>query len=447
MRSFLLVAVLFFSCLSVGYANEFWDSQLMKSAMFSDTEAAVEAVAKGADINVMNEYGDTPLIIATDLGNYDIAKLLVDSEADINAVNKHGYTALLIALTNGQREIGRMLIRAGADIEKENIYGTTPLMYLRVLGFFTVDEYLSDSEPNFAIITDDRGARVGNMTVDNKPEWLNKLNEYVQAGDYDATTKYLVEQAEKGNHEAAYMLGTILLSRGNVDNGMIWLRMASQTSDAELLYRIGSVVITDNVVYNAEFGVECFKRSMDAGLVPAKTAYAECLLLGIGLPRDYMSAYSLFEQAAEAGDAEAYYYMGMMHLSGLGVDKLIGKGNSFVRMAALGGYQLAIEHMQEKEFENFMLMIDGMNIEHKPEIKALLPSMGAPLVESSAKCDTYKIGAVFNNVHNIDSMIVCYPGDGSVQVTYTLSELLSSLKLEYLESITKNVKFEIEKGY
>ncbi len=442
----LLVMLILSPTVANSLANDYWNKELMRAILSSDITSVDEAVSKGANINMADDYGNTPLILATDLGHFDIVKLLIDNKATIDLPNKHGYTPLMLALTSGHRDIGIMLLREGADVDKQNIYGTSPRMYLKVLGFFNVDEYLSGDKPAFSTVVDDRGARSGTMTVNTNPLWLQNVNELMLTGDYDAVTNYLIELSEQGNHEASYMLGGLLITSGKIESGLIWLKMASQTKNPELLYQIARLVINDEITYDAELGISSLIRAMDAGVVPAKSAYARCLLFGIGVDRNVDRALILFNEAIDEGNLEALYYKSMMYLNGVGVPMSVHTGRALMIEAAHLGYGDAIDYLNEKEFEKFATRLENSTISDKPKLKVYLPSINAPLILSENKCDTYSLVDTFNNAYNIDRVTLCYPGDATIRITYNIASRIPKDDLEYLHLIAKKAIFRTVQG-
>ena len=70
--------------------------KLLEACVRNNYEKAVEAIEKGADVNVKNQFGYTALMIATYLGFPSIVELLRKYEADINIETKN-ITALDIA--------------------------------------------------------------------------------------------------------------------------------------------------------------------------------------------------------------------------------------------------------------------------------------------------------------------------------------------------------------
>lgn len=138
-------------------------SPLIEAAKRGDSEAALELVARNADVdateadgttalhwavrsadaalitalldagadpNVGNRYGMTPLHLAAENGDATALQELLTAGADPNAVLPEGETVLLTAARTGAPEAVRVLLQAGARVDaKEKWYGETALMW------------------------------------------------------------------------------------------------------------------------------------------------------------------------------------------------------------------------------------------------------------------------------------------------------------------------------
>lgn len=89
-----------------------------------DTDALLESIDRGADINKVDQFGYTPLMTVAEAGKTDTARILISKGADVNAEVSLGQngcvTALMYAASNGHSEIVKLLIDNGADVNVEN---------------------------------------------------------------------------------------------------------------------------------------------------------------------------------------------------------------------------------------------------------------------------------------------------------------------------------------
>src|SRR5678815_2814956 len=93
-----------------------------------DRRAAMELVAKGADVNQAQADGTTPLHWAVYRFDRELVQTLLKKGARVNVVNRYGASPLSEAVRVANVEITEMLLEAGADANVENEDGQTPLM-------------------------------------------------------------------------------------------------------------------------------------------------------------------------------------------------------------------------------------------------------------------------------------------------------------------------------
>ena len=93
-----------------------------------DHRAAMELVAKGADVNQAQADGTTALHWAVYRFDRELVQTLLKKGARVNTVNRYGASPLSEAVRVANLEITEMLLEAGADANVENEDGQTPLM-------------------------------------------------------------------------------------------------------------------------------------------------------------------------------------------------------------------------------------------------------------------------------------------------------------------------------
>jgi uncharacterized protein len=93
-----------------------------------DRRAAMELVAKGAEVNQAQADGTTPLHWAVYRFDRDLVQTLLKKGARVNVVNRYGASPLSEAVRVANVEITEMLLEAGAEPNVENEDGQTPLM-------------------------------------------------------------------------------------------------------------------------------------------------------------------------------------------------------------------------------------------------------------------------------------------------------------------------------
>ena len=101
-----------------------------------DVQAARQAIADGANVDVCDEDGRFPLFYAADpyRGNLEIVQMLIDAGCDVNQDNGNGWTALNLVIYNGGKvSTVEALLRAGADPDIANNNGNTPCYYAKTV--------------------------------------------------------------------------------------------------------------------------------------------------------------------------------------------------------------------------------------------------------------------------------------------------------------------------
>ena len=317
----LLFTILYTMFAGYSYAVEpYLNTQLLEAASVGDSEGVKDALYNGADVDARDRLGNTALLLASDGGYQECVRILIAYKASVNAVNKFGYTPLMSAVTNSHRYIASLLIKAGADPKLANKFGTTPEMYIKAQGFFTMNEYISDESPAITSIIDNRPSRRGTMAAIHSSPWREEFNQLIALGKTNEAAELLVGYANNKNVEACYLLGTLFLSKGNIEQGIFWVKKASDLGDSMMKYRAAKSIIDNSK------GVG--KESIAEGNNFAKTEYAKALMFGNGVPKDNANAYALFKDASSYDIPEAVYYTGLLEFTGKGTVQDEAKGSA-----------------------------------------------------------------------------------------------------------------------
>lgn len=121
--------------------------QLFQAVTEKDTDAVVNIIQKGVDIDAQDEKGQTPLLIATRNNDVATAEVLIDAGADVNIQDNIKDSPFLYAGAEGYLEILKLTIDAGADPKITNRYGGTALIPASEHGYVeVVKELLTRTE-------------------------------------------------------------------------------------------------------------------------------------------------------------------------------------------------------------------------------------------------------------------------------------------------------------
>ncbi len=444
----LLFTVILLSFTGISYAVEpYLNTRILEAASVGDVNAVKDALYSGADVDARDRLGNTALILAADGGSQAVVRLLIAYKASVNAVNKFGYTPLMSAVTNSHRYIASLLIKAGADPKLPNKYGTTPEMYIKAQGFFTMNEYISDENPAISTRIDDRPARRGTMAAIHSSPWREEFNQLIALGKTNEAAELLIGYANAKNPEACYLLGSLFLSKDNIEQGILWLKKAAELGDSMMKYRAAKAIIDNGAGVGMKEAVAMLKEAVADGNNFAKTEYAKALLFGNGVPKDNANAYALFKDASSYDLPEAVYYTGMLEYLGRGTVKDETKGTAKIQMAADMGFYEAEQFIDKLNAQKHISVLINSKVGDRATVKAYLISMGAPINIDNPECDVYTIGSAWNNAYKISTVKMCYPGDGTVSAEFILGEAIDNVEFSYLKSLYPTAVFSMPSMY
>jgi ankyrin repeat protein len=83
-----------------------------------DRELVQTLLRKGARVNAVNRYGASPLSEAVRVANLEITGMLLEAGADANLANEDGQTPLMLAARTGNVALARLLVERGADVNR-----------------------------------------------------------------------------------------------------------------------------------------------------------------------------------------------------------------------------------------------------------------------------------------------------------------------------------------
>jgi len=83
-----------------------------------DRELVLALIQKGARADVVNRYGASPLAEAIKVASVPLVELLIEAGANANVANEDGQTALMLAARTGNVALAEALVREGADVNR-----------------------------------------------------------------------------------------------------------------------------------------------------------------------------------------------------------------------------------------------------------------------------------------------------------------------------------------
>jgi uncharacterized protein len=118
------------------------DSPLADLIQDGRRDAAIELLAKGADVNAAQGDGATPLHWAAYKIDLELVRMLLDRGAKPDAVNRYGSSPLTEAVKAANSKLVEMLLDAGAEVNAANLDGETGLMLAARTGSIEVAKLL-----------------------------------------------------------------------------------------------------------------------------------------------------------------------------------------------------------------------------------------------------------------------------------------------------------------
>jgi ankyrin repeat protein len=103
---------------------------LIWAAHHGDRELVAELLERGANPDAVNDYGAAPLAVAAVEADPVIIGALLEAGADVESANAEGQTALMVVARTGRVDAARLLIQHGARVNAhESFGGQTALMW------------------------------------------------------------------------------------------------------------------------------------------------------------------------------------------------------------------------------------------------------------------------------------------------------------------------------
>jgi ankyrin repeat protein len=135
-----LLQIIFLATLHSGIAHAGAYDEILADAEHNRTEAVLELLQLGLDVNTAAPDGTTLLMTAARNGNLGLIEALLKNRANHLIRNRYGDTALMFAALNGHVAAVKRLLELGGP--QENRDGWAPLHYAAFQGHIEVARYL-----------------------------------------------------------------------------------------------------------------------------------------------------------------------------------------------------------------------------------------------------------------------------------------------------------------
>lgn len=158
---------------------------------------------------------------------------------------------------------------------------------------------------------------------------VEKYNYAVKKYDYIPAMRWLYEYYRAENPDDAQMWMPLLQRLADREHNHV-----QSQYDLAQCYRIG----TGDVEENSTEYVQWVQTAADGGYIEACYETGICFYVGIGIQRDYETAFKYFQNAVNGDHLPSHYYLGKMFLKGEGVAKDVEKAIFYFDKAADRGY-------------------------------------------------------------------------------------------------------------
>jgi hypothetical protein len=196
----------------------------------------------------------------------------------------------------------------------------------------------------------------------------------------DNAANEAAKRAATDQSPVAFELARNAEAQGNLAAAYQTLFPLSRQGNAEAEYEVGKILESGKVPeLRSVAGATaiCYRRAAEQGHIKAQTAYGVLLKKEFGQPV-YPAVLGLFQNAANHGEAEAEYNLGLMYDEGQGVAKNESLAREWLRKAVAGGNNDAQQRLALVEQEasgilslrDLRAIVDAYN-ENRPKFDRL----------------------------------------------------------------------------
>ncbi len=232
-----------------------------------------------------------------------------------------------------------------ADAKNPNINEAVEKIYQRVNKTLLKTENLKEI-PDYGY-TDEQ----------SDPETLFCLGRYYDVGEgkkknYKKAAYYYKQAAKLGHIRAQCCLGVMYKEGLGIkisnEKAMYWFQEAANQGDACGQYLLGNEILRQNkeIEVKSLKAIEWYQKAAKQGYIPAQSALGKMYASGRGVKQDYEKAsywfqkrYHLTRQAAEQGDSDAQFRLGLMYkVGGIGLKRNVCLAAEWCQKAARQGH-------------------------------------------------------------------------------------------------------------
>ncbi len=223
---------------------------------------------------------------------------------------------------------------------------------------------------------------------------------------YTLSEKYLLMAAEKDNLDAQAYLSTLYVGMEDYEKAMVWARKATQMEHPQACLMLGRIYDEGlGVDVNHIEGLKWFEKAADKGDADAQNIVGNIYLNADYVQNNPQKAFKYYQMAAAQGHLDGMANLGYCYQEGIGTDMNIMSAEEWLRKAADGGLQDAIDILNNNPIYSSNTELQESNmIEEEPQITkdSTKSNLSVKILEVGGR-DFYTVGLciTFNlELHN-----------------------------------------------
>lgn len=255
--------------------------------------------------------------------------------------------------------------------------------------------------------------------------------------NYALSEKYLLMAAQKDNSEAQAALSLLYIEMEEYEKAMLWARKAIQTEQPMAYLALGRIYDEGlGVDSDSKEGLRWFEKAADKGDANAQNIVGNIYLNADYIEHNPTKAFKYYQMAAAQGHLDGMANLGYCYQEGIGTDVNIMSAEEWLRKAADGGLQDAINLLNDPIYSHDTNML---NVEELSDFERY-----SQLAQNGDADAMFKLGIMYLKGEGVDvdekkglELIDGAGKAGSVEATDYLIEYTTKHNKQAIKSATK----------
>ena len=187
--------------------------------------------------------------------------------------------------------------------------------------------------------------------------------------NYALSEKYFLLAAQKDNSEAQAALSLLYIEMEEYEKAMLWARKAVQMEQPMAFLALGRIYDEGlGVDVDHKEGLRWFEKAADKGDANAQNVVGNIYLNADYVKNDPKKAFKYYQMAAAQGHLDGMANLGYCYQEGIGTDMNIMSAEEWLRKAADGGLQDAIDILNQNPIYSSNTELQESNMIEEPLI-------------------------------------------------------------------------------